>query len=383
MRESVRLGRVFGIPVGVHWSLLVVFGLLWLGLAAGELPAAHPGEPAALYWLAGLVAVVAFFAGLLAHELAHAVVARREGLPVEGITLWLLGGVSRLGGEPATPAIELRVAVVGPATSIGLAAAGGVLWLLLSAVEAPGLVTVLVAWLATINLVLGLFNLLPALPLDGGRVLRAILWRRWGDQRRATAASAGAGIATGAVLIGLGLLGVAAGVLVGGVWFVLLGWFLLDAARAEVSGVDVRRRLAGVRVGDVMSPHPVAVPAWVTVDELVRHHVAEHPWSTYPVRDADGSVVGLVTRSQLQQVPGDAWPCTLVRSVARPLGQVATAAPGDALLAVLPALATSPDRRLLVLDHGHLVGIVTPTDVSRALELGALTGPGGRADTAA
>ncbi len=383
MRESVRLGRVFGIPIGVHWSLLVVFGLLWLGLAVGELPAEHPGDPDALYWLAGLLTVMAFFAGLLAHELAHAIVARREGMAVEGITLWLLGGVSRLGGEPASPSVELRVAVVGPATSIALAAVAGVLWLLLGAMAAPGLVTVVVAWLATINVVLGLFNLLPALPLDGGRVLRAILWHRWGDQRRATATAAGAGVVTGALLIGLGLLGVAAGAFVGGVWFVLLGWFLLDAARAEASGADVRRRLAGVRVADVMTPHPVAVPAWITVDELVRHHVACHPWSTFPVRDADGSVTGLLTRPLLQQVPGDAWSSTLIRAVARPLGQVATAAPGDALLAALSALAASPDQRLLVLDHGHLVGIVAPTDVTRALERGALVGPRGRADTAA
>ncbi|HEU5109608.1 MAG TPA: site-2 protease family protein, partial [Micromonosporaceae bacterium] len=184
MRQTVRLGRVAGIPVGVHWSVLVVLVLLAQGLAAAVLPAAVPGRPGWQYWVVAAGTTVLFVASLLAHELAHALAALRCGVRVERVTLWLLGGVAELSGQPARPRQELGIAAVGPLTSL---AAGGVFFAatVMSAGRLPELAVVAVAWLAWINLVLALFNLLPAAPLDGGRVLRALLWQRWSDPVRA------------------------------------------------------------------------------------------------------------------------------------------------------------------------------------------------------
>src|SRR5256886_5383387 len=228
-RSSIRLGRIFGIPVGLDFSLLLIAGLLTLSLGADRSRADSPVEPTAAYGVVGLAAAVLFFASVLAHEIAHSLVARRHGVQVDGITLWMLGGVAKLGGESPTAGAELRIAAAGPATSVGLAVAFGVGALALSALGAPGLLGSALAWLALINGILALFNLIPAAPLGGRRILSALLWFRHGNRYRAAPTAAQVGVVFGWLLVGVGGVGWFAGLGFGGVWAGLLGLVLRRA----------------------------------------------------------------------------------------------------------------------------------------------------------
>lgn len=254
MRASFRLGRISGIPIGVHWSILFIFGLITWGLAGVVLPQREPGHAVAVYWAAALVTAAIFYLCLLAHELSHALVARRAGLDVKGITLWLFGGLAELGGDARAPEVELRVGVVGPVVSLVLAGVFAGVAAITEALSAPPLLVAVLWWLGTINLTLGLFNLVPAYPLDGGRVLRALLWRRRGDQEWATFGAARVGELFALGLIAFGLLDLASGGQRGGLWFTGLGWFLHAAARGERLSVVVRRALRGILVRDAMTP---------------------------------------------------------------------------------------------------------------------------------
>jgi Zn-dependent protease len=372
MNESLRLGRIAGIAIGFNWSLLVIVWLITWSLAVDAFPAAYPGHTTPGYWLAAIITSIAFFACLLAHELGHAVTARRRGVRVEGITLWLFGGVAKLSGEAATPAAELKVALVGPAVSVAAGLAFGAFALVLDPLGAPDLVVAVPVWLARINVILAVFNLVPAYPLDGGRVLQAVLWRRTGDRLGATLTAARAGRTFGYVLIGLGLLQVTAGAAIGGLWFVFLGWFLLLAARAEATGVATRELLSGVLVGDVMSPDPVVVPATMTVGDLLERYALQHRFSAFPVVDEAGELTGLITLGRLKSVPPARRLATPAASVACPLRDVPQARPDEPLLDLLARMASCPDGRALVLQRGRLVGIVSPTDVARTLQVAAL-----------
>lgn len=376
MQETFRFGRVAGIPVGMNWSVLIIAWLLAFGLASQALPELVPDQPATLYWLVGVLAAVGFFGSLLAHELAHALVARRHGVPVEGITLWVLGGVSRLGADTPDANAELRIAAVGPATSLGLGATGLVVTGALGALGAPDLLVAALGWLAGINLLLGVFNLAPAFPLDGGRILRALLWRHHGDRLRATGAAATAGRVFGYLLVGVGVLVFSAGVLVSGLWFMALGWFVLIAARGEEVRVQQQELLDHVTVRQVMSRDPVCAPAELDVATFLEHFVLRQRWSSYPIVDATGRIVGLVTLERLRQVDPTARHIARLADVAFRLDEVPVAAPDEPLEALATRIAGSRAGRALVFDGGRLVGLVSRTDVARCLERRALARPG-------
>jgi Zn-dependent protease/CBS domain-containing protein len=346
--------------------------LLAWSLAAGYLPDAEPGYRSSEYWAVGVVAAVVFLVSLLAHELAHALVARRSGVGVMGITLWLFGGVSKLDREASTPAAELRIAIAGPAVSLAVAGIGGAAAVGLNAIGAPRLLVAALAWLATINLILGVFNLIPAAPLDGGRVLRAVLWQRRGDHLSASLSAAHAGRILGFVLIGLGLLQALAGLLVGGLWLVFLGWFLLSAARAEQTHALLFEALADVPVRRIMSSPVVTVGSEVTLRSLVDDLVMQHPCSAFAVTDAEGRPVGLVTLTKVKGVPSHLWSTTTVGEICTSIDHVARASPDELAVQLLTDLSSSVDGRALVMDDDRLVGIVTPTDVVRMSEMAML-----------
>lgn len=370
MGENVRLGRVGGIPVGMNWSLLVVFVLITLTLAEGFSETVS-GYPDALYWVVGLTATLLFYASLLAHELAHSVVARRAGLPVQGITLWLFGGVSQLGGEAASPEDLLRISVVGPLTSMGLGLGFSAVAVLIALTGGPHLLVVACGWLGGINLFLALFNLAPAAPLDGGRVLTALLWRHHGDRVRAVVSATRAGMVFGYVLIGIGVLVFFGGGGIGGLWFVFLGWFVLTAARAEATHVQLRDALAGVRVADVMTAHPIVAPASSTVEEIFEQYALRYRFSAFPLISADGDVEGLVTLSRLKAVPPERRTTTTVRDIACPMSDVPVAAPEEPIVDLLGRMTGATDGRALVFSDGQLAGLVSPTDISRTVSLAA------------
>lgn len=374
MNGSIPLGRVLGVRISAHWSVLLIAALLVWALAGGLLPTQVPEASEAARLVAAVITVGAFFASLLAHELAHAVVARRHGLTVHGITLWVLGGVSHLGDDHPTPEVELRVAVVGPLTSLAIAAVTGLAWFLLAATDLV-LVREVTRWLALVNAVLGVFNLAPAFPLDGGRVLRAWAWRRTGDRVRATRQAVATGRAIGQAMIALGLLQVLLLGRLDGLWFALIGWFLTQAGPAEEARVVAGGLLREVRVADVMTRHPVVAPDWMTVERCIEAVVTPSGVSAYPLVDLDGGVTGLVTLRTLASVPGDERGSTRLRDVGVPRDRVPTARPDDHLLDVVARTGTAPGTRILVFDDdGALVGIVSGSDVTRAMEIALLQG---------
>lgn len=368
MGEEFRLGTVAGFPVRVHWSVLVILWLFTWSLAAA-LPGTVPGHSTAAYWVAGAIGALVLLASLLAHELAHAVIARRAGIEVSGVTLWLFGGISYLGREAETPEAEFRIAAAGPATSVALAAAFAGIAAGLDAAGVAHIVTGVAWWLWGVNLLMGLFNLLPGAPLDGGRILRAYQWRRHGDPVRAALGATRAGRVVAFTLIGLGLLEFVAGAPVGGVWMVFIGWFLFTAARDEQTQVLTRASLAGVRVADAMTVSPRIAPGWVTVEDFVERYLFGDRHSAYPVQDTDGQISGLITLKQLRGVAPADRTTTLIRDVAVPLAQVPVAAPQEQLTALLNRLSPGVGSRVLVFDTNRLVGIVTATDIAAVINV--------------
>lgn len=372
MREHVRLGRIAGIDVGINWSVLAIFLLITFGLAAGRFPARFPDLAPAAYIAAGLVAGVLFFGSLLAHEVAHAVVAERRGVEIEGITLWLFGGVARMKGEPANARDELHIAGVGPLVSLLLSAAFFAVSLVLEASGSTGLAQDVFVWLGAINLVLAVFNLAPAAPLDGGRILRAALWRWRGDRNSAAITAARAGRGFGWALIVLGFLQLVSSGF-GGIWLMLIGWFLSTVASAEETQAKAATALGDVRVADVMSPDPTTVPATLAVEDFVYEYVFPHHYNTFPVVDDSGDLVGLITLRRVKTVPVDERETTLVRDVACRLEDVPVVGPDTSLADLLPRMTGCSGGRTLVVDGDRLVGLVSPTDIMRRLEVAELT----------
>jgi len=376
VRDAIPLGRVAGFPVKVHWSVLVILWLFTWSLAS-TLPSAVKGYSTAAYWLAGACGALMLLASLLAHELAHAIVARRMGVAVGSVTLWLFGGVTTLEGEAKTPKAAFRIAIAGPATSLALAAMFGGLVAVLRSVGAAPIVVGVASWLAVINLLLGLFNLLPGAPLDGGRVLRAYLWRRNGDPVRAGIGAAHAGRVVAFVLIALGLAEFVAGGVVGGVWLAFIGWFIFAASREEETRITTQQLFAGVRVSDAMTARPHTAPGWITVDDFIHRYVLGDRHSAYPVADRNGSIVGLVTLSQLRDVAPGRRGTTSVADIALPLDAVPTAGPQEPLTGLLERMApVGPRSRALVIDGGDVVGIITPSDLTRLMDVYRLSQPG-------
>ena len=369
MRETLSLGRIAGVKVGINWSALAIVVLIVSGLASGQLPDEYPGRGPVAYVAAAVVAAVLFLASLLAHELAHAIVARRNGVQVHSIVLWLLGGVAQLEGEPRSPGADFRIAVVGPLTSLAVGVVSGGIGAIAAALDADRLVVAVLAYLAGTNILLAVFNLIPAAPLDGGRVLRAALWARRGNRDAAAITAAQAGRVVGFLLVGLGLLmSLFAGTL-NGLWLALVGWFLISAATAEEQQARMGSRLSGVRVGDVMTRDPVVADGAMTLAEFVDRLALSHRFSSYPLVDHGGMLTGLVTLNRVRAVPATGRASTLLRDIACPPEAVPTAHPDEPLVTLLPRMRGCSDGRAVVLDeYDRVIGIVSSTDISRTLQ---------------
>ena len=374
MRQSVRLGRVAGIAVGAHWSVVVISAIIAELLAVSVLPGAFPHHSAGLYWVVAGAAAVVFLASLLAHELAHALVARRNGVGVRSITLWMLGGVAELEGDPPSAGADLRIALAGPAASLvaaallfgagaGIGAAGG-----------PGVVVAAATWLAVMNAILAVFNLLPGAPLDGGRVLRAALWRHYGDRGRAERGAARAGRVLGAALIGLGIAELLALRSLGGLWLMLIGWFLITAAAAEEKAAAARTTLTGVRVADVMTPDPELAGGWETVEEFAGRAAARSRQDAFPVVGPGGDLAGVVLASQLDRVPAGERDRLRLDQVALAVPPGYRAAPDDPAGPLITRQRLGGQVAAVVLDGGRVTGLVTIGDLQRALRWRTLAG---------
>jgi Zn-dependent protease/CBS domain-containing protein len=372
MRQTVRLGRFAGIPVGVHWSVFVIMLLLVQGLAVAILPAGAAEQAAVVYWGVAVVVAVLFLAALLAHELAHALVARHYGVRVRAITLWLLGGVAELDGEAPHARGDLLIALAGPLVSLASAGLFAATAAFASAWGAGSLAVTALAWLAVVNAILGLFNLLPGAPLDGGRVLAATLWWVRGDRAAARRAAGRAGMVLGGVLIAAGLAEVLLAANFGGLWLVVLGWFLTSAARAETIDVTLRDALAGVRVGDVMTTPAVCGYASQSIADFVATVARHHPHRIFPVVDPDGRLVGVVSLIRLAKVPTTDRHRVRLGDIRAPVDRIRVLEPTTPLIDAAPPLLAGGHRLAPVVADGRLTGVITPGDVARATELTTL-----------
>ncbi|HET8777741.1 MAG TPA: site-2 protease family protein [Candidatus Limnocylindria bacterium] len=366
MESSLTLGRVAGIRVGINWTWLFVFALVTWSLATAVFPNRNPGLDDGTYWAMAGVAAVLFFGSILLHELGHALQARRDGIEIEGITLWLFGGVAALKSPPRSSGAELRMAAAGPLVTVAIA----VVSIAIAALAPlPTAVDGVVAWLGYINVFLLAFNLVPALPLDGGRILHALLWHARGELVAATRTAATIGRAFGFFLIAAGIVLFVLGALVGGIWLAFIGWFLSTAAGAEEQQVVARERLGDVRVRDLMIRDPVTVESRVTIGELVDQVVWRNRHTTYPVVD-DGRAKGLLPFRRVAELPRSEWEERTVADCMVPLADVPTLSPDEFVADALDELRRSDLHRALVLDDGRLVGLLSPTDVAFAVETG-------------
>ena len=366
MGDSFELGRIAGIRIGVNWSWLVVFALIVWTLAATIFPDSNPGLSDGTYLAMAVVAAVLFFVSLVLHELGHALVARREGVEIEGITLWLFGGVAKFKGMFPSAGAEFRIAVAGPLVSLAI----GVFFVLIAWIgDLPEAVDGVVGYLGYINLVLLVFNLIPALPLDGGRVLRSILWQTKGDFRWATNVAAEVARVFAFLFIGVGLAEVFFLNSFAGVWLAFLGWFLLQAAGAEARYLATRQALGGLRVRDLMVRDPVTVAPDLSLGRFMDEVVWPHRYTSYPVVD-DGCAVGLLPFRSVAQVPRTEWDGRSVRDAMLPLEDVPELTEEDDLVDALAKLGSSGVGRGLVVEDGRLAGLLSLTDLSRALEIG-------------
>ena len=365
MNGNLTVGRFGGVELRLNWSLLAVVALIVWSLSDGVFPSQNPGLSHNTYLGMAVVASLLFLASIALHELGHSWVARREGIEVDSITLWLFGGVSQLNGRFKSPGVEFRVAAAGPLVSIVL----GVLFVVIALAGAPSEVDGVAAWLGYINLLLAAFNLLPAAPLDGGRVLHSILWRAKGDFAWATRVASEVGQGFAYLFIALGLAMFIFEGSFSGAWLAFIGWFLLQGARAEARYVATEQALGGLRVRDLMVRHPVTVDADSTIGRFMDDVAWSHRFTTYPVLDGDRPV-GLLAFASVAAVPRSDWDSRRVRDTMFPLDDVPLLTEDELAVDALEELSAPTGNRGLVVDDGHLAGLLSITDIARALEVG-------------
>ncbi len=370
MRATLRLGRVRGIDLGAHWSVLVIGGLLAFGLSGGVVDG--------VLWAVVVPTVLLFLGSLLAHELGHSLVAQHYGMRVRGITLWMLGGVAQLEGRMPTAGAEFRIAVAGPAVSYALAVAFFGVAAFSGAADAPAIVGQAFEWLGFVNIVLGTFNLIPAAPLDGGRILASAVWAATGDRTRAEVVATRVGQGFGVALIALGLFGSFVDVPFVSLWTALMGVFVYRTASLELAHARFEGTFGDRLVRDVMTDEPETIRGWMTVqayaDELT---VTPARHRAFPVLAWDGTLAGVVTLDRLAQVPVDRRSSVRVQDVAIPMSMVGAAAPDEQVLATVGRFGMGQLGLILVFEATRLVGIVTGSDLQRLSDRtsGASTAP--------
>jgi len=374
-----RLGSVLGFEIRIDISWFIIFFLIFWSLAASVFPAWYPELDSRTHMVMGGAGSLLFFASLLIHELSHSVVARSKGIPVAGITLFIFGGMARTSAEAETPRDELLIAGVGPLASLVL---GIGFWSIGVAGTELGWslgVVGVARYLAFINVVLALFNLLPGFPLDGGRVFRALVWGATGDQTKATRWATQGGQWLGLVLIFLGIVQTLGGAVLGGLWLILIGWFLRAVAGASLQQHIVRHVLGRIRAHQLMTPDPETVQASVSLHELVDVYLFGRRYQSFPV--VSGSVLtGLVTLQEVKPVPRERWAATTVAEVMVPVDQLPLAAPDESMSSVFQRMSEAGATRTLVVRGASLLGIISASDVAgwvqRVQALEELTGQG-------
>jgi Zn-dependent protease/predicted transcriptional regulator len=368
---ALRIVTWRGIEVRAHWSLAAIAALLTWSLAGTAFPANSDGYSTTAYWIAGVLASAALLVTIVGHEMGHSIVAQRRGIHVRRITMWLFGGVAELERRPQTWRDEMAVALAGPVVSFAVGVVSVVAAAIVWTTTGSGLATAALAWLGSTNVMLALFNMLPGAPLDGGRVFAAWRWRHHGSPVRARgeAARAGVTLAHGLVAVGVALLFF--GATASGLWLAFLGWFLARAARAEFDDVEARHALDRLTVGEVMTQHPAMVPETMLLDVLVGCVLPKIHGSTIPVV-RDGTLTGLITPDHLRRVAPGEWRLRTTGDIATPSDSIATATPDELLLDAFDRIDGDERRIVVVDDAGHVVGLITPTDLAHTIRVARL-----------
>ncbi len=367
MKSSFRIGRIAGIDIGANQSWLLAFFLIAWSLAAGFFPQNYPGWNPASYWIAGALGAILLFVCVLLHELAHSLVAKSRGMQVSSITLFIFGGVSNLQDEPESAGTEFVMAFVGPLTSLTL---GGIFFLIgRIIILGNNPLSALIWYLNYVNIALGLFNLIPGFPLDGGRVLRSIIWGVTHNLKQATnvATMVGQLFGWGFILYGVYIAFTVPGGLINGLWIGFIGWFLTSAAESSRRELSMREYLQGVKVSDVMDPSPECVPPQTQVDSVVQNVFYEHGYRAAPVC-LDDKVLGIVTITDVKKLPHEEWNRTPVDRIMSHETIYSIRSDAD-LNSALRLLAEHELNQLLVIDDDKLKGLLNRAHVIRYLQM--------------
>jgi Zn-dependent protease/predicted transcriptional regulator len=369
---SLNIGRIIGIPVRIHYTLWFVLLLIAWSLAEGYMPQHYPNLGATTYWTIGIVSAIILFVSVFLHELSHSYIAKKNGLPITRITLFFFGGVSEMSGEPKDPALEVRMAAAGPLTSFLIAIVLGGFWYLTVLVSrpSPGPLTPIIATLwyaALLNGVLGAFNLIPAFPLDGGRVLRGSLWNRSKNLLSATANATRVSEAISLLMMAVGLFFVVFGDFVNGLWIIFLGWFIRSGAETSLRQTRLTEALAGLRVGDIMTRELLSVSPDASVQQLVSDYFLVHPHGGYPVI-SNGKLLGVVTMSSVRSIPREKRDFERVSQAMVPFGRTITVSPTTSAIDALHIMAKNGVGRLVVMDGDRIAGMVTRGDLMKTMK---------------
>ena len=370
MREGIRLFKIFGIEISLDFSWFIIFFLVTWSLASGYFPFKYPFFDKGTYWLMGAISSVLLFATVLMHELSHSVVANINGLNIRRIKLFIFGGVAQLDREPPSPRIEFDVAIAGPICSFILhfifkATAGGISAVFLGRGQNP--VVVILMYLSFINMFLAIINLIPAYPLDGGRILRAFLWARTKSLRRATAIASNVGKLFALFLIFNGFIVAIRGEMAG-LWYVFIGMFLFGAAKMGYESVLLRDAMGESRVGDVMSPAIIIKDTGMTIDRVIDKYFFHYHHSSFPVME-NGKFSGMLNLSKIKEVPREDWARITVSQCLEPVDPVTVVRTGEKTINILRRLAEHSKEHLLVMQGERIVGIITRVDIMKLLKM--------------
>lgn len=366
---GLRIARIFGIDIFLDGSWFLVAFLITWSFAGILSEQTGLGLSEGAYFVMGILAAIVFFASLVAHEMSHALVARSRGIAVRSITLFVFGGVAQITKDPETPGDEFKVAAVGPLASLVL---GGLLLGLGFAASVAGVPVAagIFGLTGSLNLVLAVFNLLPGFPLDGGRLLRAAVWRVTGDVVKATKVASTSGRVVAALLIGYGLFQmIVRGLLIDGIWLILIGLFLNQAAMGGYQQLVIRRALQGLTVADLMSADPVWIPGNMRLDRAVDDYFLVRRHTAFPVIGYGDQVEGMVTLQHLRETPRERWPDFTIRQIMTPLSPNISARPDEPIASLMERMEQNPAGRFLVMDGEHLAGILSNSDVARHLRI--------------
>ena len=357
-----KIGKIMGIPIRVHFSWLIVFGLITWSLSTYYFPKAAPDLPTVSYWIKGALAALLLFASVAFHELAHSFVAQRYKIFIESITLFIFGGVAQMKGEPPHPKAEFMIAIAGPLSSFFLS----VIFFFLSGNTTSG-IKALFSYLSQINLIIGVFNLIPGFPMDGGRVLRSIIWEKKKNFYYATQKASSIGQRIALFFIIFGIFSIFTG-MPGGLWLMLIGWFLYTAAQASYQQSTLQESLSGIKVRDIMVKDIVTLSSFITVDEAVNNYFLRYGYGGFPIID-DGKFLGIVTLKEVKNIRIENWGREKVADILVPHDKRWEVSPEDDVMKALELMIKEDKGRLVIIENNKLSGLITRNGIARYVQI--------------